>query len=411
MNETLRRIRERGTTWSGMRTDVESYIRTCHVCKQLRKDGTGSHGAKFSVSVREPNRRIAMDSIGPLDVDIRGYKYILVFIDCMSRYVELFATRTVSAEECAEKLLEFYGRNGAPAELLSDNHKEFTNDIIRTFLRYTGTVPINSIPYSHEDNAIVERVIEEVRRHLAAFRLEADSTIAWSAQLPLVQYLLNDHINTTTGVKPRDIKFGLFSGSDRSLFNEQEQQGKKSNWVDRIVAVQRRLTAKVADNTPKARKQLDEDVTVFDPGCFVMVKVINARKGDVARTVSQGPYEVIRQEGNKVSLYDYRHEQFLKDVQVSRCRLYLFREGTDPRSIGANLAGKSIAELVLAHKGYSGKRTPISKVKVLVKWADEVTPRWEPLTNIRRTIAFVRYAQTVPGMEQYVVSRLIEESV
>ena len=394
-----------------MRADVESFIRTCHVCQQLRKDGTGSHGAKFSVSVLEPNQRIAMDSIGPLDVDIRGYKYILVFIDCMSRYVELFATRTVSAEECAEKLLEFYGRNGAPAELLSDNHREFTNDVIRTFLRYTDTVPINSIPYSHEDNAIVERVIEEVRRHLAAFRLEADPTIAWSSQLPLVQYLLNDHINTTTGVKPRDIKFGLFSGSDRSLFNEQEQLGKKSNWVDRIVAVQRRLTAKVTDNTPKTRKQVDEDVTVFDPGCFVMVKVINARKGDVARTVSQGPYEVIRQEGNKVSLYDYRHEQFLKDVQVSRCRLYLFREGTDPRSVGANLAGKSIAELVLAHKGYSGKRTPISKVKVLVKWADEVTPRWEPLTNIRRTIAFVRYAQTVPGMEQYVVSRLIEESV
>jgi len=45
-----------------------------------------------------------------------------VLIDCMSRYVELFPTRTVSAEECAEKLLEFYGRNGAPEELLSDNH-------------------------------------------------------------------------------------------------------------------------------------------------------------------------------------------------------------------------------------------------------------------------------------------------
>jgi len=72
----------------------------------------------------------------------------------MSRYVVLLPTRTVSAEECAEKLLEYYGRNGAPEELLSDNHKEFTNEIVKTFLRYTGTKPINSIPYSHEDNAI-----------------------------------------------------------------------------------------------------------------------------------------------------------------------------------------------------------------------------------------------------------------
>ena len=116
----------------------------------------------------------------------------------MSRYVELFPTRTVSAEN----LLEFYGRNGAPEELLSDNNKEFVNKIVDTFLKYTGTRPAHSIPYSHEDNAIVERIIEEVRRHLAAFRLDFDPTMAWSVQLPLVQYILNTHINSATGVKP-----------------------------------------------------------------------------------------------------------------------------------------------------------------------------------------------------------------
>jgi hypothetical protein len=158
------------------------------------------------------------------------------------------------------------------------------------------------------------------------------------------------------------------------LFNEGEEPGNKRNWVDRVVAVQRRLAAKIADNSLKTRKELDGEVTLFAPGCFVMVKAINARKGDVARTVSQGPYEVIKQQGNKVSLYDYRHEQFLKDVQVSRCRLYLYREGTDPKSIGANLAGKSIVEAILGHKGYSGRRTAIGKVKVLVKWTDESTP-------------------------------------
>jgi hypothetical protein len=40
LNETLRRLKGRGISWAGMRSDVESYIRTCHVCQQLRKDGT-----------------------------------------------------------------------------------------------------------------------------------------------------------------------------------------------------------------------------------------------------------------------------------------------------------------------------------------------------------------------------------
>ena len=95
----------------------------------------------------------------------------------------------------------------------------------------------------------------------------------------------------------------------------------------------------------------------------------------------------------------------MKDVQVSRCRIFYEKEGQDPRSLGAALAGKSIVEAVLGHRG-SGKRD----VKVLVKWADESAARWEPLANIRKTIAFVRYAQTVPEVAQYVNSRLVEDA-
>jgi hypothetical protein len=95
-----------------------SYIQSCVICQRLQKDSTKSHGSNFSVSVDEQNKRIAIDSVGPIDIDSKGYKYILVLIDCMSRYVELLPTRTVSAEECAEKLLEYYGRNGAPGTFI-----------------------------------------------------------------------------------------------------------------------------------------------------------------------------------------------------------------------------------------------------------------------------------------------------
>jgi len=109
-----------------------------------------------------------------------------------------------------------------------------------------------------------------------------------------------------------------------------------------------------------------------------MIKKVLNRKGDVARTMNEGPFEVIRQEGNKISLYDYKREQVVKDVQVSRCRIFYEKEGQDPRSLGAALAGKSIVEAVLGHRGVSGKRKTVRDVKVLVKWADESAARWEP---------------------------------
>ena len=60
-------------------------------------------------------------------------------------------------------------------------------------------------------------------------------------------------------------------------------------------------------------------------------------------------------------------------------------------------------EAVLGHRG-SGKRKTVRDVKVLVKWADESA------ANIRKTITFVRYAQTVPEVAQYVNSRLAEDA-
>jgi hypothetical protein len=97
-----------------MYDDVKSFIRTCPICQKLSDKGTNSHGSSFRVSVAEPNQRIAIDAIGPLEEDDKGYKYILVLIDCMTRFVDLKPIKSVTAAECAEKLIEYFGQNGIP---------------------------------------------------------------------------------------------------------------------------------------------------------------------------------------------------------------------------------------------------------------------------------------------------------
>ena len=118
-----------------MSRDVKSFVQSCPLCQKLTDKSSHSHGSSFTVSVEEPNQRVAIDTIGPLHEDDRGYKYVLVFIDCMSRFVELKPTKTVSAPECAEKLLEYFGQNGPPGEILSDGNKEFLNNLVKEFLK------------------------------------------------------------------------------------------------------------------------------------------------------------------------------------------------------------------------------------------------------------------------------------
>ena len=78
---------------------------------------------------------------------------------------------------------------------MTDRNKEFVNNLVKQLLRLTGIKPNRSIPYFHQDNAIVERSIKEVRRHLAALQIELDFETPWSVQLPLVQFMMNNHEN------------------------------------------------------------------------------------------------------------------------------------------------------------------------------------------------------------------------
>jgi hypothetical protein len=81
VDATIKRLKEEGVQWKMMSNDVRTFIKSCPICQKLSDKGTKSHGSSFRVSVDEPNQRIAIDAIGPLEEDDRGFKYILVLID------------------------------------------------------------------------------------------------------------------------------------------------------------------------------------------------------------------------------------------------------------------------------------------------------------------------------------------
>ena len=70
--------------------------------------------AVSTTEANEPFEVIAMDCIGPLSRDSNSYRYIHVFIDCFSRFVEIVPAESTSAKEAAAALLSITGRHGVP---------------------------------------------------------------------------------------------------------------------------------------------------------------------------------------------------------------------------------------------------------------------------------------------------------
>ncbi len=97
---TLNRLRNGGYTFPNLELKVPTFIRKCPLCQLTSQIKPLVKAQKFS-----------SDHIGPLPKDgDEGYQYILVVICAFSRWIELFPTKTTTAEETARCIHQHFGR-------------------------------------------------------------------------------------------------------------------------------------------------------------------------------------------------------------------------------------------------------------------------------------------------------------
>ncbi len=125
---------------------VRLFVQRCPACQKMSQIKPVIETIPFTTAAYAPMHRLNMDTIGPLPESVNGHKFILVIIDCFSRWVELYKCHSTEAEEAARHLLDFVGRYGCPREIVTDNGSQFVNDVINHFVKLFGTEHMLSIP-------------------------------------------------------------------------------------------------------------------------------------------------------------------------------------------------------------------------------------------------------------------------
>ena len=64
-----------------------------------------------------------------------GFKYLLVVIDCLSKYACVLPLKNKTPAEVVRGLSEVFKKYGVCAKIFSDNGKEFKNTVVRSFLK------------------------------------------------------------------------------------------------------------------------------------------------------------------------------------------------------------------------------------------------------------------------------------
>lgn len=105
--------------WPRRHEDVRQYYTSCPEC-QLRSPPPRLRAPLVPLSITEvPFERIAMDLVGLLEKMTRGHQYVLVILDCATRYPEAVPLRNTASKSSAKELVEIFTWVGLPKEILT----------------------------------------------------------------------------------------------------------------------------------------------------------------------------------------------------------------------------------------------------------------------------------------------------
>uniref|UniRef100_A0A667XSF1 Gypsy retrotransposon integrase-like protein 1 n=1 Tax=Myripristis murdjan TaxID=586833 RepID=A0A667XSF1_9TELE len=149
---------------------------------------------------------VGTDLTGPLPKTTSGCQYILTATDYFSKWVEAYPLKTKAAAEVAEQLYKIVYRHGCPARILSDQGREFVNELntrLCEMLKIDRTV---TAAYHPQTNGLDEKTNDNIKSLNAA--LVNDQQNNWGIFLDATLFSLRSKVHTTTKHTPFQFMYG-----------------------------------------------------------------------------------------------------------------------------------------------------------------------------------------------------------
>lgn len=201
-DRTLARL-ARTFYWPSMSRDVAAFTRTCDICQRTKASNHLPLGLSQPLAIpAQPWTDIAMDLATDLPESPSGHDAILVFVDRLSKGVHLAPTKkTVTATGVAALYVSHIFRlHGLSRTITSDRDTRFRADFFTYLFARLGTVLKPSTANHPSTDGASERAIRTTVDTLRAFVSHHQRD--WESYLPLVEFAMNDKVNTSTTYTP-----------------------------------------------------------------------------------------------------------------------------------------------------------------------------------------------------------------
>ncbi|XP_039451778.1 uncharacterized protein K02A2.6-like [Culex pipiens pallens] len=147
--------------WPGMATDAEKWVESCSTCAVNGKPEKPTPMLR-AFAPKAVWESIAVDFNGPYARF--GGVYILVVVDCRSRYLFAVPVKSTSLERTRDVLEAIFQREGFPKYIKSDNGPPFNSAEYKAYCAQRGIKPIFSTPLFPQQNGLAESQMKVVNR-------------------------------------------------------------------------------------------------------------------------------------------------------------------------------------------------------------------------------------------------------
>ncbi|KHJ98715.1 integrase core domain protein [Oesophagostomum dentatum] len=171
-------------TWNNMGKHIATYVQQCQFC-QSRKDPSAYRLREplhqFEIPTK-PWQRVHTDVIGPLPLTLLSNKYIVVFVDAVSKFIVAEPIADQKAATTAQTFVNrFVARFGLPETLVTDQGSNYMSDAFRSLLRNLNVHHRTSTPYHHESNGQVERALCKSKLRLRQNSIRMNGTVFFTS--------------------------------------------------------------------------------------------------------------------------------------------------------------------------------------------------------------------------------------
>ncbi|TGZ48591.1 hypothetical protein DBV15_11889, partial [Temnothorax longispinosus] len=131
-------------------------------------------------------QRVQMDILGPLPRTSAGNKYLLVIVDCFTKWVEAFPVRNIRTRTIAEVFVnEIISRHGVPSEIHTDQGRNFESKLFWGLMNLLGIKKTRTTPLHPQSDGQVKRQHQTITNFLAKFVSENQKGWDRDLRLPL----------------------------------------------------------------------------------------------------------------------------------------------------------------------------------------------------------------------------------